>query len=537
MVARTIRQKIGMEPEYRDRKAMEQEQQALALETAIITSKKEEKAVEEDILVSDNFDSIQIEEACRTQLDFLAAMAMPDTYEYGFSDTHHTAWQILVSVEDDADQAFPQIALGIPRGHAKTTLIKLFILWCVLFSKRRFILVTGAIEQAAINIITDVAKMLEEDNIKAVFGDYRLGLTTDTKSLKKFGYRGRNIVLFGIGSGGAVRGTNVDNQRPDIIVMDDIQTKEGADSPIVSKDLEEWMVGTLMKAKSQRRCMFIFAGNMFAPQYTILKKLKSNPNWIKFISGAILADGSALWPAHRSLYSLIEELNNDIAMGQAHIFFAEVLNDTAAGVNNTVDYSKFPEWPWTDQDLPQGKFLIVDPSQGKGKDADVIVTAEVYDEKVGIRAVHEEHLSPANLIRRTLIIAIKSETYCIAIESMAYQATLLYWFDFICKEMGISGISFVPLYTNSHSKNSRIASGIKAMQTKEVYLHPSIRNMVQNQISNWNPLKRDNTDDILDAIANATKVVAEYSAEILAQSNLMVIEGSGAEVVEDNHAF
>jgi hypothetical protein len=177
-------------------------------------------------LSEENFERNQIIEACRTQLNFLASMAMPDDFKVLFSPTHLTMWEILISTERDEDHAFPQLALGIPRGHAKTTMIKLFILYCILYTKRRFILVTAATEQHAINIITDVCDMLGNDNMIAVFGDYKLGMETDTKALKKFGFMGRNIIIFAIGAEGAVRGSNIKNSRPDVIVMDDIQTKE-----------------------------------------------------------------------------------------------------------------------------------------------------------------------------------------------------------------------------------------------------------------------------------------------------------------------
>lgn len=503
-----------------------------------------EKDIEEDpqdapeeVTANGNFEREEVIEACRTQLNFLAALCMPDTFEYMFPPTHLTAWSILLSGEKDRENKFLHFAIGIPRGHAKTTLIKLFVVWCILFSKRKFILITASIELHAINIIKDIMSMLAQENMRAVFGDYRLGLETDIKTLQVFGFRGRKIIILGIGAGGAIRGANLDNARPDLIIMDDIQTKECADSQPVSKALEEWMFGTLMKTKSPNGCMFVFAGNMFAAYGSILKKLKTNPTWIKFISGAILADGTALWPELRSYEDLIEEFNTDLAAGLSHIFFSEVLNDTEAGINSTVDYSKFPQWPWTKDDLPQGKFLFIDPSQGKGMDNDVILTAEVYDEKIGIRAVHEECLSPANLIRKALIIAIKSEIYCIAIEAMAYQSTLLYWFEYICNEVGIQGIQFLPIYSNMHSKNSRIQSGIKAMQTHEIYLHADVRSMVQHQIANWNPVKRDNKDDILDAIAHSMTVKSTHTWEIMCRSNLLVIESGSARVVEDNHAF
>ena len=59
----------------------------------------------------------------------------------------------------------PKIALGIPRGHGKTTLIKLFIVYCILFTDRKFILVMSATATLAENIIADVIDMLNEKNI------------------------------------------------------------------------------------------------------------------------------------------------------------------------------------------------------------------------------------------------------------------------------------------------------------------------------------------------------------------------------------
>ena len=530
----SLREKLGMPPDDE-------------LITKLRTGKTEEEIAldklglerENENLTSAAFERQEIEDACRTELDMLAALAMPGAFKYLFPATHITAWRLLLeSVTNEAGPQFPQIALGIPRGHAKTTLIKLFILWCVLFSKKKFFLITASTLQHAINIVSDVMDMLREQNIKAVFGDYSLGSEIDNKELQKFGFRGRTIAIVAIGAQGSVRGLNVNNERPDVMVFDDIQTKECAESQTQSKTLEEWMVGTAMKAKNPSGCIFIFAGNMFPTQYSILRKLKSNASWTKFISGAVLADGTALWPELRSMESLIEELNNDIAMGQAPIFFSEVLNDIEAGRNSEVDYSKFPEWPWLEEDIPQGKFIIVDPGTGKKHgDADVFMLVEVYDQRLGIRKIWEEHLSPSNLIRKVLIEAITHSVVAVIIEAIAYQFTLLHWCEYLCKEHHITGINFLPIYANQASKNSRISTGLKAMQTKEIYLHPEIRAMVQRQIADWNPMKRDNIDDILDCISSCPKVLSDYSWDIMSKVNFLVLEADGATVRDDNLPF
>lgn len=298
-------------------------------------------------------------------LDFLAGLSMPEVFEHNFPPVLQAAWHLLLT-HVKLLQKFPMLALGIPRGHAKTTLVKLFILYCILFTKCRFILIISSNASMAENIIADVFDMLEENNIKNTFGDWKIGIQDkDTLGLKKFGFRGRNIIVAGLGSGGSIRGFNLKHERPDVMIFEDVQTKECSESSVQSEALERWMIGTAMKAKSPKGCMFVFTGNMYPGPNSILKKLKKNPNWIKFISGAILADGTALWEELRSLKSLLAELDNDIAMGHPEIFFSEVLNDTEAGINNKIDLTGIKAWPWDEHQLPQGKFILIDPSSDK----------------------------------------------------------------------------------------------------------------------------------------------------------------------------
>jgi hypothetical protein len=479
----------------------------------------------------------QVVEAASKDVNMLAGLAIPTTFQFLFPKVLLAAWTLLVQcVAKKKD--FSQIALGIPRGHGKTTLLKLFILYCVLFTDRHFILVISSTATLAENIIADVSDMLNESNILRLFGDWKMGAELTRQDLKKFGFRGRNIIIAAIGAGGSLRGLNLKNERPDVMIFDDIQTRECADSQLQSSALEKWMVGTAMKAKSPHRCLFIFAGNMFPTPYSILKKLKSNPTWIKFISGAILADGTALWEELRSLESLLQEFDSDIAMGHPEIFFSEVLNDTEAGINTKVDYARIRAWPWQKDELPQGKFIIIDPSANKkGGDDVAIGYFEVYDGTPGMRDVIEEKLSPGNTVRRALLMALTHNCRLIAVESTAYQYSLLYWFGEISKQLGITGIEFVEVYSGSYSKNARITDMMKSLTSSGIDIHDSIRSQVTHQISNWNPLKRDNVDGILDLLAYAPRVLELYGSSIATDSSTEMLESTGAVVEEDNHAF
>jgi len=478
----------------------------------------------------------QVQESARNSLDFLAALATPETFRYLFPPVYQSIWSWLLQyVSKNRD--FSQLALGLPRGFAKTSLVKLFLLYCILFTRRKFILVMAENTTKAINIISDVMDMLSEPNIRKVFGDWRIGIETDRQDLKKFGFRGRNVIVMA-GTVETIRGITLKNVRPDVMVFDDIQSRQMADSGPVSDALEREMYGTAMKSKSPEGCLFIFVGNMYPTKYSILRHLKTNPNWVKFIAGGILADGTSLWEELQPIEQLYREFQNDLLAGHPEIFYAEVLNDENASVNNTIDTSKIPQYPYQDNDIPGGKFLMIDPAGDKAtSDAVSIGYFEIHNAYPVLRKVVEGRMSPGDIIREALKMALTHGVSVIAIESNAYQYSLLYWFNFITAQMGIIGIEPVEIYSGSQNKNSRILQMFLQLLKGEVWVHPDCVPATYLQIAQFNPLKRDNVDGILDLLTYASKVIEMYQHQIVSSNVINEQEYSKSEVLEFNSPF
>ena len=487
-------------------------------------------------IVETAFQIDQVQESAKNSLDFLAALATPETFKYLFPMVYKSVWQwLLTYVHKKRD--FSQLALGLPRGFAKTSLMKLFLLYCILFTSRKFILVLAENTTKAINIVSDVMDMLSEPNIVKVFGDWRVGVETDRQDLKKFGFRGRNIIVMA-GTVETIRGITLKNARPDVMVLDDIQSRSVAESQSVSDSLEREMYGTAMKAKSPEGCLFIFIGNMYPTKWSILRHLKTNPNWIKFIAGGILADGTSLWEELQPIAQLHREFQNDLAAGHPEIFYSEVLNDENASANHAIDISKIPQYPFQDSDIPGGKFLVIDPSNDKvNSDAVSIGYFEVHNGYPVLRKLVEGRLSPGDTIREALKLCFTYQVSLIAIESNAFQYSLLYWFNFITAQMGVSGIEPVEVYSGSANKNSRILAMFLQLLKGEVWIHPDCVPAAHLQITQFNPLKRDNTDGILDLLTYGPKVIELYSHQLINSNIIEAQEYEATEVVEHNSPF
>jgi hypothetical protein len=320
--------------------------------------------------------------------------------------------------------------------------------------------------------------------------------------------------------------------------MDDMQDWEGAASPVISDQLLTWMTGTLMKAASKARCTTIFVGNMYPFPGSILRILKKNAEWISFIAGGILADGKSLWEELQSTEQLLQEYRNDIALGKGDIFLAEVLNDDTANGKSGIDLSKLlPAPPELLAEPFLGNFIVIDPAGSKTtSDDSVIGYFEVRDGKPCLMKLMIGKWTPGDLISSALSLASETRCSLIAVEAVAYQQSLLFWFKRAVTTLGYAGINFAELQPRG-SKNYRIREALNQMLKGELQLSPDVHSEVLYQLSNWHPLKRDNKDDILDVLAYAYQVIQEFWGAIA--SPLFTDTYSGARVLdlEDNSPF
>jgi hypothetical protein len=463
--------------------------------------------------VSASVDRAGIINAMRTNLDAFASVVMPEDFKFAYPPYYHALFDELVKTQS-IPRNFAKYALGFPRGFAKTTWIKLFVVYLIIFSQKRFILITLATDRMAENFLSDVADMLTGDNVVSLFGDWRQNCGKNTLTDKEFSFAGRKLKLAAMGAGSSLRGIVRNNKRPDIQLMDDIQTREDADSDLSSEKLFNWMLGTLLMTRSPFGCQHIFVGNMYPTENCILKKLRDSKDWTSFITGAILANGESLWPELHPVTDLYDELEGLMRLGKDAIFMSEKMNDPTPQLKASFDQSKVAVLDFADE-VHQGNFVIIDPSgRKKTSDNTVIGYFEIYDNKPHLVSLLNEVFTPKQTISAALGLCSKHRCVTIVSESVAYQETLLFWFEEALRALKVTHITLIPITPKGVSKNSRILTMLKQLQSKEVSLHPRVLSEVINQIYKFNPKKTDNVDDVLDIVAYAPRVVNEYGLMI-----------------------
>ena len=103
--------------------------------------------------------------------------------------------------------------------------------------------------------------------------------------------------------------------------------------------------------------------------------------------------------------------------------------------------------------------------------------------------------------------------------------------------MGVTGIEPVEVYSGSSSKNSRILAMFLQVLKGEIWIHPDAQPAAHLQMTQFNALKRDNTDGVLDLLTYIPKVIELYGPQLIQSSVILSQEYDGVTVLDDNSPF
>ncbi|MDR0704303.1 MAG: phage terminase large subunit family protein [Planctomycetaceae bacterium] len=196
--------------------------------------------------------------AARKDFKYFCEQYFPKKFKLKWSSYH---LEVIKRIEDILKQGGGKLALAMPRGSGKTTLIETAVIWAVLFGHARFIVVVGSNKTEAKKIITNIKnsiienKAILEDFPEAIYpfrklngsallarGQLYLGELTgiewkpDSITFAKIpGSLSSGATVISVGILGAIRGKNksVDGEqiRPDTVILDDPQTDADAKNP------------------------------------------------------------------------------------------------------------------------------------------------------------------------------------------------------------------------------------------------------------------------------------------------------------------
>lgn len=148
-----------------------------------------------------------------------------------------------------------RVVIKLPRRHAKSSFVTfLYVMWCVLFKRKKFIVIYSANAQLAMRFLNRIRNYLTSRPVQALFGavdakyDPRyddMDEIVDNKGRKTSQWNTRGLItawgqtIIATGIFSSKRGLISVDDRPDLIILDDVEDRKNTNTPELRQKLLE----------------------------------------------------------------------------------------------------------------------------------------------------------------------------------------------------------------------------------------------------------------------------------------------------------
>lgn len=487
-----------------------------------------------------------------------------------FCPLHKT---ILHLLDDDTKRL---VAIAAPRGFGKTTLIGLcFTARKALFRHAPYIVyISATATEAAQKVKTLARELLENDLIKELFGDLKSVKWAEEKGeIELADANGKPFCFIQAkGAGNQIRGLKWGKHRPSLFLVDDLESKDEAQSEENRKKLKKWFFGDLLGAMdnsddSQSRLVLIgtvvhqdsLLSNLIDektdldfdnPDKEELNNLMKSKERFHTVRLEACDDNyESIWPEFISTDSIRARAEAYRQRGLLDIFFMEFRNMVIAGEEAAFQQSMFhyysegsAEFLAELKDLQIETVVIIDPAKTANTSsaftAIIAVGFNAIKGKIYFRDCINSRLTPDDIFNKALDMAKRFNTPNIGIEVTGLNNFVTYPFQqFIAKQRSYINLieikaikakdlriaALVPLYRMGavyHNENLHVRGSLEAQLLSFPYSkYWDVMDCFANCIEMFD---LGNRNFAVSSLAPDTKEVDEY--ELLAQEDRL--EGS-----------
>ncbi len=468
-------------------------------------------------------DLSQVRLLMQQDCEFFIEFFLADSLDMPVPEFHKQIWGRLTDLEKE------RILLAIPRDHAKTTLAKLVVVWYWLFTPHRFCAYLSNTNAIAKGACKDIIDYLSNPNFIEVFGKIKMVKSSENESLWIFDLPRPNgtwkrCILRAIGQGQQMRGINIDNQRPDIAVVDDVEDNDNTESEGQQKKLDKWIFGPFLKALARKK-KILWLGNMLQ-KTSLLARLSRNARWNPVVFGCLVKDAATgalepLWPGKWTVPALKDDFKEYKDTGLVETWMCEMMNMPGHGENGfTADQICYRPAPTPD--MIKAAWITIDPAFGqKAINDETAICVHVIPNEgppMTVACVHGQ-MDEIRMFTETLALASYWGAWAWGIEAVAAQRVLISLFNVFLIQRQMQGkVEILPLMSGrGDPKAGRIKAWVNLMANEEWAISEGDIDITQ-QLMNYDLRKKDQEDDIIDSAAYGPAMHEIYAAIITAMS-------------------
>lgn len=415
------------------------------------------------------------------------------------------------------------VAIEVFRGGAKTTKLRAYASKRIAYGISRTILFVSDSQGHSMKSLQWLRKSVEHNKRwRSVYGLSRGRKWTDEIIEIEHHAFGHTSTVLALGITGQVRGVNIDDYRPDLIVCDDPCNEENVATPEQRKKLNDLFFGALEKSLAPRSespdaKMVLLQTSL--NKEDLINACHTDATWATRRYGCFDEQGESRWPDRFSSEILRHDKQAHADRGNLLLWLREM--ECTVVSEETSDFKE--DWLryWHEADLPNGMvtYIGIDPvpppsdrEMATGlvrKDEEVLSVVGVYDgDYYLLEYASSKGHTPEWTVAQFFRLVDKWKPIKVRVEGIAYQKTLKWILERAMQERK----RFVQIDAPSDQRKKRhrllqAFSGIASQ--KRFFVH---RSMVEFK-SQFVSYPQVVHDDVLDATAMALAAALEFPVE------------------------
>ena len=418
-----------------------------------------------------------------------------------------TVRQLSPAFHRDIDRAFDSmrrfIAIKIFRGGAKTSKVRMRLSKQIAYGISHTILLVSNSQGHSVKSLEWVKRQVEFNTNWAQTFQLKKGARWSGEDIEVIhGIDAYPIRVLALGITGQIRGVNIDDFRPDLIIVDDADNEETTGSLEQIKKTNDLFFDALAKSlapesEAPHAKMILLQTPIAAGD--IISSCDKDPQWLTLSFGCFDANGNSRWPERWTTEVLLADKQAHIGRRQLALWMREmectIIPEGGASFvsDNLKYYDLLPERPTY--------IISIDPASSMSKTADdqVIMVLAFWRRNIYLVEYSAEQGEDQQIAAdKTLEYVRRYNPLGVYVESISYQRTLA---TFIENEMKRRRIySPVHKVQDQRKKSDRILQAIgTATGLGNLYVKTTHHKFLL-QYARYSPKSNDH-DDVLDACA------------------------------------
>jgi hypothetical protein len=458
--------------------------------------------------------------------DFFGMFFFPNACRQAPPDFHVELNDALDSETDEF------VGAMIARGFGKTTKLRIYIARRIAYRISRTIVVVGKSQEAAMKTLEWVMRAVQHNELFAktfalekgkrwTASDLEIKCCVYDENGKEIPSKTIFIRVIAVGITGSIRGINIDDFRPDLIVVDDPCDEENTATPEQRKKMSDLFFGALAKTLAPK------VDSPFAKMVllqTVLNRedlistCAKDPQWKVLVFSCFTKNSQgeevSRWEDRFPTEKLLADKQAHVTRNQLPLWLREmeckvVSEETAAFSESWLKY-----WDV----LPQGgrRCLAIDPTpppaQGKQSlnpkldDAVIMAMQTFRGQMYVLEYVTFKSPDPVEFITAVFTMARKWKIKLAGFETTLFQRILAYMFR---QEMRKEKFWLVTQEVEDRRpKPVRIQQEVAPIaQAGDLYIRPEHSKLIQQFLE----FPDVNHDDVIDALSIGIITLAKYS--------------------------